>query len=154
MALAACLVGYGEVGLWLKKEAAKPNSWVKWEGNRYLKWMEDYAGKDFQDAVSDGLGTHAPPFFLFFSSCVSRVINNSNTMSLSNDRGSRSIRSTFTCPVRGVVGRLGEVYPSGKRLLGYGDERAPKYMYHHSTGVGKTLNVKSIAHVFLPIENK
>ncbi|KAG8217117.1 Ribokinase-like protein [Butyriboletus roseoflavus] len=57
MALAACLLGYGEVGLWLKKEAAKPDSWVKWEGNPYLGWMEDYAGKNYQDAVDAGLET-------------------------------------------------------------------------------------------------
>ena len=56
MALAACLLGYGEVGLWLKKEAAKPNSWVKLEGNQYLKWIEDYSGKEYQAAVKLGLG--------------------------------------------------------------------------------------------------
>ncbi|KAH0830165.1 Phosphomethylpyrimidine kinase-domain-containing protein [Lanmaoa asiatica] len=55
MVLAACLLGYGEVGLWLKKEAAKPNSWVKWGGNPYLRWMEDYAGEAFQNAASAGL---------------------------------------------------------------------------------------------------
>ena len=59
MALAACLLGYGEVGLWLKKEAAKPNSWVKWQGNPYLRWMEDYAGEGFQRAVFEGLGACA-----------------------------------------------------------------------------------------------
>ena len=64
VALAACLVGYGEVGLWLKKEAAKPNSWVKWEGNPYLKWMEHYAGEGFQPFVSDGLGAHPFVFLL------------------------------------------------------------------------------------------
>ncbi|KIJ63358.1 hypothetical protein HYDPIDRAFT_113346 [Hydnomerulius pinastri MD-312] len=57
MALAACLLGYGEVGLWLKKEAEKPNSWVKWEGNPYLKWMQDYSGEDYQNAVRVGLET-------------------------------------------------------------------------------------------------
>ncbi|KAH7890084.1 Phosphomethylpyrimidine kinase-domain-containing protein [Phlebopus sp. FC_14] len=57
MALAACLLGYGEVGLWLKKEAEKPNSWVKWEGNPYLKWMQDYSGEDYQNAVKVGLET-------------------------------------------------------------------------------------------------
>ncbi|KZT18824.1 hypothetical protein NEOLEDRAFT_1079281 [Neolentinus lepideus HHB14362 ss-1] len=55
MALAACLLGYGEVGLWLRKEASKPNSWVKWEGNPYLKWMEDYSGEHYQNAVRTGL---------------------------------------------------------------------------------------------------
>ncbi|KAI6111233.1 Phosphomethylpyrimidine kinase-domain-containing protein [Pisolithus sp. B1] len=57
MVLAACLLGYGEVGLWLKSEAQKPNSWVVWEGNPYLKWMEDYSGEDYQNAVKVGLET-------------------------------------------------------------------------------------------------
>ncbi|KAN0073795.1 Ribokinase-like protein [Tylopilus felleus] len=57
MTLAACLLGYGEVGLWLEKEAAKPNSWVRWQGNPYRKWMEDYSGEAFQNAVSTGLET-------------------------------------------------------------------------------------------------
>lgn len=56
MALAACLLGYGEVGLWLKKEAAKPDSWVKLEGNPYKKWIDDYSGPDYQKAVQLGLG--------------------------------------------------------------------------------------------------
>lgn len=57
MALAACLLGYGEVGLWLKKEASKPDTWVVLEGNPYLKWIEDYSGVDYQAAVQRGLGT-------------------------------------------------------------------------------------------------
>ncbi|KAL7282905.1 hypothetical protein ACG7TL_002321 [Trametes sanguinea] len=57
MALAACLLGYGEVGLWLKKEATKPNSWVKLEGNAYLQWIEDYSGEHYQNAVKLGLET-------------------------------------------------------------------------------------------------
>ncbi|EIW60970.1 uncharacterized protein TRAVEDRAFT_146719 [Trametes versicolor FP-101664 SS1] len=57
MALAACLLGYGEVGLWLKKEAAKPGSWVKLEGNVYLRWIEDYSGEQYQGAVKLGLET-------------------------------------------------------------------------------------------------
>ncbi|EMD34312.1 hypothetical protein CERSUDRAFT_158703 [Gelatoporia subvermispora B] len=57
MALAACLLGYGEVGLWLMKEAAKPNSWVKLDGNPYLKWIQDYSGKDYQAAVTIGIQT-------------------------------------------------------------------------------------------------
>lgn len=74
MALAACLLGYGEVGLWLKKEAGKPDSWVKWEGNPYLKWMQDYAGEDFQNAVVAGLGAHVLPVLSLSFSYVSRVI--------------------------------------------------------------------------------
>jgi len=57
MALAACLLGYGEVGLWLKKEAAQPNSWVVLDGNPYLRWIEDYSGEDYQRAVKLGLET-------------------------------------------------------------------------------------------------
>jgi len=56
VALSACLLGYGEVGLWLKKEAAKSNSWVKMDGNPYLKWIQDYSGEDYQAAVVRGLG--------------------------------------------------------------------------------------------------
>ncbi|TCD61246.1 hypothetical protein EIP91_008714 [Steccherinum ochraceum] len=55
MAVAACLLGYGEVGLWLKKEAAKANSWVVLEGNPYLAWIESYSGEDYQGAVKTGL---------------------------------------------------------------------------------------------------
>lgn len=57
VALAACLLGYGEVGLWLKEEARAPDSWVQWEGNPYLKWMEDYSGDVYQKAVKAGLET-------------------------------------------------------------------------------------------------
>ncbi len=56
MALAACLLGYGEVGLWLKKEASKPDSWVKLDGNVYLRWIEDYSGEHYQSAVKLGIG--------------------------------------------------------------------------------------------------
>lgn len=62
MVLAACLLGYGEVGLWLKREAQKPNSWVKWDGNPYLKWMQDYSGEGYQNAVNVGLGKNIFPF--------------------------------------------------------------------------------------------
>ncbi|KAH9914528.1 Phosphomethylpyrimidine kinase-domain-containing protein [Epithele typhae] len=57
MALAACLLGYGEVGLWLRKEAARPASWVVLEGNPYLRWIEDYSGEAYQGAVRLGLET-------------------------------------------------------------------------------------------------
>ena len=56
IALAACLLGYGEVGLWLKREALKPNTWVKLEGNPYRKWIDDYSGEEYQDAVKKGIG--------------------------------------------------------------------------------------------------
>lgn len=56
MALAACLLGYGEVGLWLMREAKRPQSWVQLENNPYRKWIEDYAGKGYQAAVKVGIG--------------------------------------------------------------------------------------------------
>ncbi|OAX31189.1 hypothetical protein K503DRAFT_860847 [Rhizopogon vinicolor AM-OR11-026] len=55
--LAACLLGSGKVGLWLKEEARAPNSWVRWDDNPYLKWMEDYSGDEYQKAVKVGLET-------------------------------------------------------------------------------------------------
>lgn len=55
VALSACLLGYGEVGLWLKKQATQPASWVTLEGNPYLKWIDDYSGKEYQDAVRQGI---------------------------------------------------------------------------------------------------
>jgi hydroxymethylpyrimidine/phosphomethylpyrimidine kinase len=63
VALGACLLGYGEVGLWLKEEAQALNSWVQWEGNPYLKWMEDYSGDVYQKAVKAGLGEDATNIF-------------------------------------------------------------------------------------------
>lgn len=56
MALMACLLGYGEVGLWLKKEASRPDSWVVMGGNPYRKWIEDYSGEHYQNAVRIGIG--------------------------------------------------------------------------------------------------
>jgi hypothetical protein len=56
MALLACLLGYGEVGLWLKKQAASPNSKVTLAGNPYLHWIEDYSGGDYQRAIKVGMG--------------------------------------------------------------------------------------------------
>jgi hydroxymethylpyrimidine/phosphomethylpyrimidine kinase / thiaminase len=57
MALAACLLGYGEVGLWLQREATKrPQGWAKLEDNPYKTWIEDYAGEGYQAAVKVGIG--------------------------------------------------------------------------------------------------
>ena len=57
MALAACLLGYGEVGLWLQREARRPESWVKIDGNPYKTWIEGYSGEKYQAAVMVGIGT-------------------------------------------------------------------------------------------------
>ncbi|KAJ7491032.1 Phosphomethylpyrimidine kinase-domain-containing protein [Mycena latifolia] len=57
MALLACLLGYGEVGLWLKSRAACTGSGIVLEGNPYRRWIEDYSGPDYQAAVRIGLET-------------------------------------------------------------------------------------------------
>ncbi|KAF5349597.1 hypothetical protein D9756_008928 [Leucocoprinus leucothites] len=56
MALLACLLGYGEVGLWLKREATKEESWVVTENNPYKQWIDVYSGEHYQQAVELGLG--------------------------------------------------------------------------------------------------
>lgn len=67
MALLACLLGYGEVGLWLEKNAQPGNGgWVILQGNPYLRWIEDYAGENYQRAVALGLGMSVM-LFLFLS---------------------------------------------------------------------------------------
>ena len=58
MALSACLLGYGEVGLWLQREAKRPRSWVQIEGNPYRKWIDDYSGESYQAAVKVGIGAY------------------------------------------------------------------------------------------------
>ncbi|KAF8959768.1 Phosphomethylpyrimidine kinase-domain-containing protein [Flammula alnicola] len=57
MALMACLLGYGEVGLWLTKQSTEPNTWVVLEGNPYKHWIEEYSGEMYQGAVRIGLET-------------------------------------------------------------------------------------------------
>ncbi|KDR82001.1 hypothetical protein GALMADRAFT_60054 [Galerina marginata CBS 339.88] len=57
MALIACLLGYGEVGLWLKKQSNVESTWVVLEGNPYKHWIEEYSGEMYQEAVRMGLET-------------------------------------------------------------------------------------------------
>ncbi|KAG9050792.1 hypothetical protein FS837_002348 [Tulasnella sp. UAMH 9824] len=57
VALLACLLGYGEVGLWLKRNALIPDSGFYAEGNPYEKWINDYSGNDYQTAVRIGIET-------------------------------------------------------------------------------------------------
>jgi hydroxymethylpyrimidine/phosphomethylpyrimidine kinase len=59
MALAACLIGYGQVGRWLHEELIKPFHWGKLEHNPYRRWIEDYAGERYQAAVKVGIGACA-----------------------------------------------------------------------------------------------
>jgi hydroxymethylpyrimidine/phosphomethylpyrimidine kinase / thiaminase len=61
VALMACLLGYGEVGLWLQKESKNEKSWVIMEGNPYKLWIDDYSGEIYQKAVKEGLGS--VPFY-------------------------------------------------------------------------------------------
>ena len=56
VAVLSCLVGYGEVGLYLKRKVDEGAEGFVLEGNRYKRWMEDYSGKEFQDAVARGIG--------------------------------------------------------------------------------------------------
>ena len=58
MALAACLIGYGEVGLWLVDESKRPGSWVIMDesSNPYVPWINEYSGEMYQKAVEMGLG--------------------------------------------------------------------------------------------------
>jgi hydroxymethylpyrimidine/phosphomethylpyrimidine kinase len=54
VAIAACLIGYGEVGLWLAKQVERGEAVM--EGNIYKSWMEIYKGQEFLDAVNRGIG--------------------------------------------------------------------------------------------------
>jgi hydroxymethylpyrimidine/phosphomethylpyrimidine kinase len=58
IALAACLLGYGEVGLWLQREARRQGSCVTIEDNPYKTWIEDYSGESYQAAVKAGIGAY------------------------------------------------------------------------------------------------
>ncbi len=59
MALMACLLGYGEVGLWLKKQSTLPDSWVKLDG-KSLQTLDGRIRRDmYQGAVRLGLGMSA-----------------------------------------------------------------------------------------------
>lgn len=46
-ALAPCMMGYAEIGSWLMEQP-----FTKLEGNPYRKWIDMYASKEFQDAIS------------------------------------------------------------------------------------------------------
>ena len=68
MTLAACLVGYGEVGLWSADESKHPGSLVivdDWS-NPYVPWIREYSGEVYQKGVEMGLGAlpaRSPRFF-------------------------------------------------------------------------------------------
>jgi hydroxymethylpyrimidine/phosphomethylpyrimidine kinase len=54
MAVASCLIGYGEVGLWIKKQV--DTGAMRLEGNPYRRWIETYCGEDFLKAINTGIG--------------------------------------------------------------------------------------------------
>jgi hydroxymethylpyrimidine/phosphomethylpyrimidine kinase len=69
MAMAPCLLGYGEIGLKLFNDPATKRGKKEWtistsfililhsiEGNPYWEWICQYAADDYQDAVVRGLG--------------------------------------------------------------------------------------------------
>jgi hydroxymethylpyrimidine/phosphomethylpyrimidine kinase / thiaminase len=56
VAVASCLIGYGEVGLWLLRHSQAGWDGIHLEGNAYRRWIEDYSGREFQDAVHRGIG--------------------------------------------------------------------------------------------------
>lgn len=53
IAVASCLIGYGEVGLWLQKRLATGEATL--ENNLYARWITDYAGEEFLGAVRRGI---------------------------------------------------------------------------------------------------
>jgi len=55
IALAPCLIGYGVIA---KRLHADSNTLR--EGNRYWKWIENYAAEDYDEAVELGIGTLGP----------------------------------------------------------------------------------------------
>lgn len=67
VALAACLIGYGEVGLWLVRQAREEGTEFTVEGNPYQRWIEDYAGDAYQRAVTVGLGAFVPAGASYFT---------------------------------------------------------------------------------------
>ena len=119
MALAACLLGYGEVGLWLRREMAKPNTWVVVQGNPYAKWMDDYGGEGYQEAVKLGLGA-----FLLLASTTTRLERLMLAWECRHHRGTRRSGPAVPRALRGMEDRVVALCTAGKRLLGHGPASA------------------------------
>ena len=51
VALAPCLIGYGAIAKRLHSDQSSKRS-----GNRYWKWIENYAAEDYMEAVRTGTG--------------------------------------------------------------------------------------------------
>lgn len=112
MALIACLLGYGEVGLWLKSEASREGSWVVLHDNPYKTWIDIYSGADYQEGVKRGLGKS----------------NRSCKATRSSQGENRAYRNTCSsgCAIRGqtsgMVNCVEAMYNFRKRILGHGYE--------------------------------
>lgn len=64
VAVFSCLLGYGEVGLYLKRKLEDGSGEVVLEGNRYQRWIQDYSGADFQAAVNRGIRKYLSASYL------------------------------------------------------------------------------------------
>ncbi|KAL1413556.1 trifunctional hydroxymethylpyrimidine kinase/phosphomethylpyrimidine kinase/thiaminase [Vanrija albida] len=53
VAVASCLIGYGEVGLWLQRRLQTGQATL--EGNPYARWIGDYSGGEYIGAVRRGI---------------------------------------------------------------------------------------------------
>jgi hypothetical protein len=51
VALAPCLIGYGEIATQLHRDERSVRT-----GNRYWKWVENYVADDYSEAVGAGTG--------------------------------------------------------------------------------------------------
>lgn len=58
IAVAPCLLGYGEAALWLVEESKRPDSWVVMDEklNPYVPWIKEFSGETYQESVKTGLG--------------------------------------------------------------------------------------------------
>jgi len=91
MALAACLVGYGEVGLWLVDESKRPGGWVIMDetSNPYVPWIKEYSGEMYQKAVEMGLGAlraHSASFLLNVDDIPATIEGIGSMAPLTNER--------------------------------------------------------------------
>lgn len=111
MAVASCLVGYGEVGLWLRKRVAMGEA--KIEGNTYAKWINDYSGEDFLAAVNRGIGqSHRV-------GCAAREAHSLRKPGEARGAGPADARKA-----READGHLARMCPPRARFLGNGHEAA------------------------------
>jgi hypothetical protein len=110
VAFMACLIGYGEVGLWITKQALLPGSKFFVEGNPYQSWIEGYAGAHYQTAVGEGISACFPVSRSFLLTFV-----------LARDAGGCCQSRPF---ISSTISRneknLAKVHSFGEMLLGHG----------------------------------